>query len=63
MEHLTEKEKKRTEKLSVRGFNHFSVCADIIVGRHIIEFIHLQGETEEYLEEREKNERASFMRF
>jgi hypothetical protein len=51
---LTESEKKRIDAFHKRGLEFSDIAAEIVVGRHLMDFIHLQGEIERYIEKLEK---------
>ena len=49
IQNLTESEKKRVEAFRGRGMEYPYIAAEIVVGRHLMEFVHLEGEIEAYL--------------
>lgn len=56
IQNLTESEKKHIEAFRKRGMGYPYIAAEIVVGRHLMEFVHLQGEIEAYFEELKKKE-------
>lgn len=56
-QNLTESEKKHVEAYHRRGMKYPYIAAEIVVGRYLMEFIHLQGEIEAYFEDLKKKDR------
>jgi hypothetical protein len=52
--HLIQSEKKRIDAFHERGLECPVVAADLVVGRHLREFVRLQDEVEEYIKKVEK---------
>ena len=50
-QHLTESEKKRIDAFRERGLDCPAIAADLVVGRHLRQFVHLQDEAEAYIKE------------
>lgn len=49
IQNLTELEKKRIDAFCERGLECPEIAADLVVGRHLLEFIQLQGKIERYI--------------
>lgn len=54
IQHLTESEKECIVAFRERGWEHPAIAADITVGSHLREFVHLHDEVEAYIREVER---------
>jgi IS30 family transposase len=51
IQHLTESEKKSIDAFHKRGLDTPVIAAELVIGRHLREFVHLQDEVEAYIKE------------